>query len=99
MSARNESSGHVANVGSPYGKWTRKSIAAYGVVIGSLGAVTLVLSILARIAFFDLYNSLSVVANTTQIQIMLGVITATGTGVMVGGYLLAFNAWRELSPK
>lgn len=49
--------------------------------------------------FFDLYNSLSVVANTTQIQIMLGEITATGTGVMVGGYLLAFNAWRELSPK
>src|SRR2546428_6962375 len=41
MSARNESSGQVAIVGSPYGKWTRKSIAAYGVVIGSLGAVTL----------------------------------------------------------
>ena len=61
--------------------------------------MTLVFSILARIAFFDFYNSLSVVANTSPIEIMLGVITAMGAGVMVGGDLLAYNAWRELARK
>ena len=100
MSARNESSRQAdKNVGSLGGKWTRKSIAGYGVVIGSLGTLTLIFSILARLAFFDVYNSLPVVANTNQIEMMLGVITAMGTGVMVGGYLLAFNAWRELARK
>jgi len=99
MSARNEYSTQTANVAGLGGKWTRKSIAAYGMVICSLGAITIIFSILARIAFFDFYNSLSVVANIARIEIMLDVITAMGTGVMVGGYLLAFNAWKELAQK
>ena len=99
MPAWNEYSRQAANVAGLGRKWTRKSIGAYGVVMGSFGAMTIVFSILARMAFFDFYNSLSVVANTAQIRIMLGAITAMGTGVMVGGYLLAFNAWRELARK
>jgi hypothetical protein len=99
MSARNEDSIQPTHPASLDGKWTRKTIAVYGMVMGSFGVMTIVISILARIAFFDYYNSLSVVANTTQIQLMMGLITAMGTGVMVGGYLLAFNAWKELTRK